>query len=268
MKKGLFIPHAYFANIKRVAELLYETGNKSHSAKDLSEKLNFSPNYIFQTTRTMTAFKLLDNIGRTYILSNNGCLFLEYLQKHDTEKIKKLGEDILLNNPDTKIFRIAYDKLRLNPKITDYDLGNFISDELKLNSKSQFFYQRVGSSCKSILKGFNLIGEQKDSKLDTIYESTKNKTNEDILAYLHKDVNTFILFVSENENSWKNHIDLKQKIIKNFDELINRQYETATKDFLELSKAVLQEGFNNKNINLIRLSRNTLIKIERDNLLK
>lgn len=159
-KNKLFIPYAYFVNIEKVTKCLSETGNKFLSATDLSKKLNFSQNYIFQTTRTMIAINLLINLGQKYALSDKGCFFSEYLQKQDIEKIKELGDNILSdeNNKDnTNILREACFKLKSNPNISDYDLGNYIANIFSLNWKTQSTYQKVGNSCETFLKDLILL---------------------------------------------------------------------------------------------------------------
>ena len=273
MTEKVYEPSAYFTNIVKVAILFIQQGNRPLTARNIAEKLNLSHNYIFQTTKTMKVLKLLENHAEFYVLTSNGLLFAEYLQKKDIEELKKLGEKILHNDTDKNeknfaLLRKAINKLTSEPNITDFDLGTYLASEFNLKWDTAGTYQRIGGSCKSILNGFNLIGAQKETQLELKYDAEYNINSIEKLAYLHKDINTFIHMVSEDTNAWKNHIELKQRIEKHFDELINNQYVTASQLLLQESKKWFKEGCNRKDVDLIRHSLSSLIKIEINKLLK
>lgn len=271
MIQNIFTPHAFFTNFIKVIVIFDQNGNRGLPAKEIADKLHVSHNYIFQTTKAMKKLTLLeDHIGK-YSLSTNGKLFSEYIQKGDEDGIKRLGEKIIYESKDEELsfLRKAISKLREEPNITDYVLGVQLADEFNLTWSSTGTYQRVGNSCRSISEGFNLIGDgQKEKQLELKYDVIYNKNSVDIIAHIHKDVNTYIHLVMEDENAWKNHIELKQRIEKSFDELIKNQYAIATQLLLQEGKKWFKEGVNRKDIDLIRLSLVPLMKIEFHNLLK
>ncbi len=274
MTEKIYAPSAYFTNIVKVAILFMQQENRPITARNIAEKLGLSHNYIFQTTKTMKILKLLENHAEFYVLTSDGLLFSQYIQNKDVEGLKKLGEKILFDTNNEKdaenvaLLKKALNRLRTEPNITDFDLGNFLANEYKLTWESSGTYQRIGGSCRSILTGFYLIGEQKEKQLELKYDIVYNKNIHGILAFLHKDINTFIHMVSEDTNAWKNNIELRQRIEKNFDTLIKNQYEIATQLLLQESKKWFKEGCNRKDIDIIRHSLGPLINIEIYNLLK
>lgn len=136
--------------------------------------------------------------------------------------------------------------------------------------KANGTYQRVGGSCRSVLEGFGLLEVGEQIKLKNIVQSIKlTQTNSiSILAYLHKEINTYIHLVSEDSNAWKNYIDIRQKIEKYFDELIKKQNVVIAQLLLQESKKWFLEGVNKRDVDLIRHSLRPLINIERNNILK
>jgi hypothetical protein len=111
-----------------------------------------------------------------------------------------------------------------------------------------------------------LSAQQTELKPETHSISPRNER--EYLAYLHKEINILIHLTSEDINSWKNHMELKQSIEKKFDELIKNQFNPATKLLFQESKKWFIEGINKKDTDLIKHSLNLLIKIELNNLLK
>lgn len=269
MTKKLYLS-AYFTNIVKVTILFVQQDNKNLTAKEIAGKLNLSHNYIFQTTKAMKALTLLEGHAGKYLLTTNGLLFAEYLQKKDANELKKLGELIInkFDSENARIWKNAINKLQVNPNITDSDLGYFIAKEFQTTWETSGTYQRVGGSLKSILYGFHLVGEKNQSFLTATIPIIPNKSIVEVLAFLHKDINTFIHMILEDNNAWKNHIELRQKIEKTFDELTKNQYAVASQLLLRESKKWFMEGVNKKDIDLIRHSLNLLIKIEINNLLK
>lgn len=272
MKSELPIPFGFYSNILKIVDIFSKTENKPRSARDIAITLNLEGNYIYQTTKTMELLSLLENHARQYTLTEDGKLFSEHLQKNDKEKIRELGKKIIFNvdNKKTEAFRKAFNIIKMNQNLTDFDIGSYIAKEYNLVWKANGTYQRVGGSCRSVLEGLGILEVGEQIKLKNIVQVVKISHTDSIsiIANLHKEINTYIHLVSEDSNAWKNYIDIRQKIERYFDELIKKQNMIPTQLLLQESKKWFIEGVNKKDVDLIRHSLRPLINIERNNILK
>ena len=265
MNEELLVPNAYFVNFKKFSDLLMNY--KQLSASDIAKELGFSKNYIYQTIKAMLALDLIAKHGDRYSLTDKGREFYIYFNSNDKKRLKELGERIILNEKNSKLdfIKKAYQILKNNPRVTEFDLGNAIATELGIQWKTDSTYSKSGGSCKSILEGFNLLSKSKPRDL-TLYETQSN--NDELLRELHYDAGMFIFYVSNDENGWKNHLDLRQKVENKFNELINNQSNTATVLLLKESQRCFIRGILTKDIEELRHSLDSLYAIKINNLIK
>ncbi len=154
---------------------------------------------------------LMRDIRTVYSLTEEGQNFARFSLDNDEEKIKTLGEELIVGKKKSPVLYYGYKLLKENPSINNLTIGELIKEKYN-KDWTEIYCRNLGNHTRNILLGFKLIDPPKPNYSSERYLSEKNvNPNEKFLPRMSiKIIKNYIkAFIDNNPINFYEKFDYK-----------------------------------------------------------